>query len=106
MPQFSDECNGSGLKLRKQILDSRERIADTPVMAAKANLLSVQIRAAIGAAGVTRYRIAKDTGISESMLSRFMSGSRGLSMEALDVLGEYLGLEIRTRAKRPSQKGK
>jgi len=62
--------------------------------------VSDQIRAAISAAEVTRYRISKDTGISESMLSRFMGGSRGLSMEALDTLGEYLDLEVVRRKTR------
>jgi hypothetical protein len=69
-------------------------------MGKKRPKVSDQIRAAIDAAGVTRYRISKDTGISESMLSRFMGGSRGLSMEALDTLGEYLDLEV-VRRKTP-----
>lgn len=68
--------------------------------------LSDQLRQIIESWPESRYRIAADTGITESMLSRFMSGSRGLSMESLDTLGEYLGLEIRicpTTSKR--QKG-
>ncbi len=69
-------------------------------MGKKSKKISEQIRAAIDQAGVTRYRISKDTGISESMLSKFMSGDRGLSMEYLDLLGEYLGLEIVTRRKK------
>jgi len=72
-------------------------------MGTKPKNISGQIRLAIENAGVTRYRIAKDTGISESMLSKFMSGDRGFSMESLDVLGEYLGLEIvvrRTKTKK------
>jgi hypothetical protein len=72
-------------------------------MGKKRQKVSDQIRAAIDAAGVTRYRISKDTGISESMLSRFMSGSRGLSMEALDTLGEYLDLEV---VRRETRKGR
>jgi len=66
----------------------------------KRTKLSEQIRAAIEAAGVTRYRISKDTGISESMVSKFMSGDRGLSMEYLDVLGEYLELDVVRRQER------
>ena len=72
-------------------------------MGKKRQKVSDQIRAAIDAAGVTRYRISKDTGISESMLSRFMGGSRGLSMEALDTLGEYLDLEV---VRRETRKGR
>ena len=55
---------------------------------------SDQIRAAIENCGTSRYTIAQETNLSESTLSRFMSGSRGLSMTALDELAEYLDLEI------------
>ena len=56
--------------------------------------LSEQVRRAIDAAGVTRYRIAKETDVSEATLSRFVRGESGLSLAALDRLAEYLGLEI------------
>lgn len=39
-------------------------------------------------------RIAKETGISESALAQFYNGHRGLSMEALNALGEFLQLTI------------
>ncbi len=58
----------------------------------KPKTISEHIRAAIEGSDVSRYRIANDTGIAESTLSRFLSGERGLSMEAIDTLGEYLGL--------------
>jgi len=56
--------------------------------------LSEQIRRAIESCGKTRYRIAKETGISESMLSCFMHGTANLSMDALDRLAEYIGLTV------------
>jgi transcriptional regulator with XRE-family HTH domain len=62
--------------------------------------LSEQVRRAIDAAGVTRYRIAKDLDISEATLSRFMSGERGLTLKVLDRLAEYLGLMLCDRAGR------
>ncbi len=49
---------------------------------------------AIEASDKTRYRIAKDTAISQTQLSRLMSGERGLSIDALETLADYLGLEI------------
>ena len=58
------------------------------------------IRAAITASDQSRYRIAKDTGISQAQLSRLMSGERGLSIEALELLADYLGVEIIVRPKR------
>ena len=53
-----------------------------------------QIRQAIDDSGVTRYRIALDTGIDESALAKFYNGHRGLSMDNLDRLCEFLGLRI------------
>jgi predicted transcriptional regulator len=48
--------------------------------------LSDQLRRAIRDCGQTRYKIAKSTGVSQSALSLFCSGKRGLSMEAIDSL--------------------
>ena len=59
--------------------------------------LSDQIRAAVTAREFSRYRIAKETGISESTLSRFMSGERGLTTSALDTLAAFLDLHITSR---------
>ncbi len=47
----------------------------------------------------TRYRIAKETGISESMLSLFAAGKRGMTLERLEYLAEYLDLDIIIRPK-------
>lgn len=63
-------------------------------MGKKRTKISDQIRAAIESAEVTRYRIAQETGIDEATLSRFMAKKVGMSVETLDKLGEYLGLEI------------
>jgi transcriptional regulator with XRE-family HTH domain len=56
--------------------------------------LSDELRKAIDTCGETRYRIAKETGIAQETLSRFMSGERGLPMKTLDKLAEYLDLHI------------
>lgn len=64
--------------------------------------VSETIRAAIETADVTRYRIAKETGIEQSALSRFMSGERGLAMESIDLLAVYFGLELTETRKRRS----
>ncbi len=58
----------------------------------KQKSLTDQLRQAIDESGQTRYKIAKETGIDESALGRFYNGHRGLSMEALNALGEYLEL--------------
>lgn len=52
------------------------------------------LREAVRNAPVSRYEIARATGISEGNLSRLVHGTRGLSMENLDVICDYLGLEL------------
>ena len=67
--------------------------------------LTDQIRRAIDDSGLTRYRIAQDTGIDESTLAKFYHGTRGLSLDSLDLLCEYLGLRI-VAERKPTKKGK
>jgi transcriptional regulator with XRE-family HTH domain len=67
-------------------------------------LLTDQLRQAIDDSGFTRYEIAKQTGIDESALAKFYNGHRGLSIEALNALGEFLQLKI-TLGRRADKKG-
>ncbi|MCP4510894.1 MAG: helix-turn-helix transcriptional regulator [Fuerstiella sp.] len=39
--------------------------------------------------------IAGETGVSQPQLSRFVNGERGLSVGSLDILCDFLGLELR-----------
>ena len=68
-----------------------------PNMKAKRVRLSDQVRRAVDACGASRYRISKATGLSQSQLSRFMAGHIGLSMHALDLLADVLGLDVVAR---------
>jgi len=65
--------------------------------------LSDQLREAIDKAGVSRYEIAKQTGVSETTLCRFVSGERGISVDAMDAIGQYLGLSIVGQKKRSTK---
>ena len=56
--------------------------------------ISEQLRQVVLNCGQTRYAISKATGIGQDVLSRFVNGERGLSMEVLDQLGGYLDLRI------------
>ena len=67
--------------------------------------LSDQLRRAIDDSGLSRYAISKETGIDQAALSRFMHGQSGLSIDALDRLGECLQLTI-ILGRKTSQKGK
>ncbi len=71
----------------------------------RSNLLTDQLRQAIDDSGLTRYRIAKETGVSESALAQFYNGHRGLSMEAMNALGEFLQLKI-TLGRKPTKKAR
>ena len=54
---------------------------------------------------VSRYRISKLTGISEGNLSRVAHGKAGLSIENLDILIEFLGLELRPKQSKVKKNG-
>jgi len=70
----------------------------------RSSLVSDQLRQAIDDSGLTRYRIAQETGLSETALSLFYNGQRGISMKALNILGEFLQLKI-TLGRKPEKKG-
>ena len=53
-----------------------------------------RVRREIDSSGMTRYRIAKEAKLSESLLSRFMAHERGLNLDALDRLGKLLGFKL------------
>lgn len=65
--------------------------------------LTHAIREAIEASGQSRYRIAQETGIAQSQLSRLVNGERGMTVETIERLARHLELEIVVR---PKGKGK
>jgi predicted XRE-type DNA-binding protein len=73
-------------------------------MRRKPKPLTQQIRDAIDASDMSRYRIAKMTDLSQSMMSRFMGGTCGVNQTTLDKIGELLGLRIVIDSKRPRAK--
>jgi transcriptional regulator with XRE-family HTH domain len=47
------------------------------------------------------YQIAKDTGLNQSALNQFFNGTKaGLRLSTVQVLFDYLGLEIRQKQKK------
>ena len=57
--------------------------------------LAAQLRKAIKASGLTQYRIAKDTGVPQPVVNRFVNGERSITLETADKLCRYLGLKLR-----------
>ena len=91
-----------GAELHNLLIDSLLRQEYDSSMSnkpTKPKKFSDQIRQAIEECGMSRYRISKETDISEPTLSWFMSRQRGLTMNVLDILAEFLGLNITTGRK-------
>ena len=66
-------------------------------MARSRRKLSEQLRRIIETSSYSRYRIAQETGVDAAVLCHFVAGRRGMSMESLDALADFLGLELVTR---------
>src|SRR4051812_3219057 len=70
---------------------------------------SDQIREAIDSSAITRYVLSEKTGITESALSRFMTGKQSLSLTTMDKIADVLGLQVvvgvqaRPRTRKPGR---
>lgn len=73
-------------------------------MSKKNTSLIDQLRHYIETAEVSRYRISKETGISQSLLSRFMHGKAFFSEESLNTLADALGLELTKKKSAPAKR--
>ena len=56
--------------------------------------LSEALRQAIRGCEMTEYQIAKRAGISQIMISRFLSGERDIRLATADKLAHALGLKL------------
>lgn len=65
--------------------------------------LSEQIRQAILASGMSRYRICQEIGITQPTMTRFINGQAWFSMPTLDKIADLLDLNI-TTAQRQTRK--
>jgi len=54
---------------------------------------------AIEGSGLTIYRIAKDSGLDFSAVSRFYHGERDLTLTSADKLADFFELEVKKKAK-------
>ena len=59
------------------------------------------LRTAIQKSEKSRYRLSKETGIEQSQLSRFMSGTAHIGVERIEELAKALGYELIMRKKKP-----
>lgn len=56
--------------------------------------------------GKTRYRIAKESGVSAGQLSRLVNGERGMTVDTIEKLADYLGYRITIQPKNNKGKGR
>ena len=55
---------------------------------------SGRTREAILNCGETEYRVAKESGVAQPILNRFLRGERGISLETAAKVCQYLGLHL------------
>jgi DNA-binding phage protein len=70
--------------------------AEFPSRRSSPGSLSSALREAIKGSGQSVYQIAKAAGISQIVVSRFLSGERDIRMETADRLAAVLGLKVGT----------
>lgn len=61
------------------------------------------VRKLITDSAESRYSMSKATGISQSQLTQFMGGNKGLGNDAMDRLLSHLGYEVRVVKKKRSR---
>jgi transcriptional regulator with XRE-family HTH domain len=52
------------------------------------------LKKAVRDSGLTRYRLAVDTGVPATSIMRFMRGETSLRLDKADLLADYLGLAL------------
>ena len=68
--------------------------------------ISDQLRQAILAAEISQCELSRRIGLDKSVLSRFMRGLSGLSIQNIDRIGKELGLELTPQPKQKGGKGR
>ncbi len=57
--------------------------------------LADQLKLAVAATGKSISAVARESGVPQPVLHRFVTGERGLLLDTADRLAAYLGLELR-----------
>ena len=55
---------------------------------------SKQVEKALLKCGLTQYKVAKASGVSAGMLSRFLSGQTSMSLRTLDRIAPLIGIKV------------
>jgi predicted XRE-type DNA-binding protein len=79
------------------MIDSPPYISDTQATTLRHAAFREQLRQAICDSGQSQLSISRATGVQQSILSKFLSGQRGLGIASIEKLVEHLGLELQPR---------
>ena len=60
--------------------------------------LSESLRKAIEKAGYTNYALSQLSGVSQSVLNRFVSGERDITLETASKIAAAIGLELKPKS--------
>lgn len=63
-----------------------------------------ELRKLVRRADVSRYAISKATGIDQGVLSKFVHGTRNLSVDSAERLADYFGFKVTLQPKRRSKR--
>ena len=64
--------------------------------------ISGQLRKHLKDCGKSTYQLERETGIHNTIFSRFLRGERGLSLEVIDDVCKHFGLRLARARKRTS----
>ncbi len=68
-------------------------------------MIDEQLRAAVAESKLSAYALAKESGVSAAVLSRFLSGERDITLGTAAKLAHVLGLKLAPiRPKRPPKR--
>ena len=87
------------LKIGRIALDRLITVRYTMGMDEQRNKLAEQLKAAIGKSGLSVYRLAKQAGVPQPVLWRFVKGQRDLTLSTASKVARVLGLELRPKRK-------
>ena len=66
--------------------------------------ISEKLRERIANCGLTQQELAKETKISQPTISRFMTGERGMRLDAVETLCDFFNLTLVDEPTKPARK--
>ena len=87
-------------------MSSATVVAYNVLAVGKQHEIEEQLRQRLMKADVSRYQLARETGISQAMLSRFLRGERHIGLRAAAKLAKALGFELVLKARPRLRKGR